>query len=112
MIESTQLFKSLSDETRLFAILLIFIEGELCVCELMEALNQSQPKISRHLAYLRSAGILEDTRRGQWVFYSMAKKPPAWLEQVLSAACDANAVHVKKFQSNLSKMKNRPLCCD
>ena len=68
MIEPVRFFKCLSEELRLNSVLLIFNEGELCVCELMEALDVSQPKISRHLALLRSSGILNDTRRGQWVY--------------------------------------------
>ena len=50
MISPSTFFKCLSDETRLLATLLIYKEGELCVCELIEAMNESQPKISRHLA--------------------------------------------------------------
>lgn len=48
-----QLFKNLSDDTRLSLVLLLREKGELCVCELSETLRQSQPKISRHLALLR-----------------------------------------------------------
>ncbi len=54
MITPPDVFKSLSDETRARATLLIASLGELCVCELMCALDDSQPKISRHLAQLRS----------------------------------------------------------
>lgn len=52
-----QLFKNLSDETRLNIILLLRESGELCVCELCDTLNESQPKISRHLAMLRESGL-------------------------------------------------------
>jgi len=61
------IFKCLADATRMRSALLIVQEGELCVCELMCALNDSQPKISRHLAQLRSSGLLLDRRQGQWV---------------------------------------------
>ncbi|XUK75716.1 hypothetical protein ABMA09_22705 [Erwinia rhapontici] len=53
-----QLFKNLSDDTRLSLVLLLREKGELCVCELSETLRQSQPKISRHLALLREGGCL------------------------------------------------------
>lgn len=59
-----QLFKNLSDETRLNIILLLRESGELCVCELCDTLNESQPKISRHLAMLRESGLLLDRRAG------------------------------------------------
>lgn len=53
-----QLFKILADETRLGIVLLLSELGELCVCDLCTALDQSQPKISRHLALLRECGLL------------------------------------------------------
>lgn len=111
MIEPTQVFKCLSDETRLYATLLVHLEGELCVCELMEALDDSQPKISRHLAQLRNCGILDDARRGQWVFYSLAKELPDWVTNTLDAASDACKDSLKHFQKNLKAMNNRPQCC-
>ena len=67
----TQIFKLLSDETRLRIVLLIQAAGELCVCELTEALSLSQPKISRHLAHLKSGALLADRRDGQWVYYRL-----------------------------------------
>lgn len=111
MEDSTQFFKCLSDETRLYATLLIHQEGELCVCELTEALGDSQPKISRHLAQLRNCGLLDDVRRGQWVFYSLAKKLPTWKREVLVAAASANQKTIAVFQRNLVAMNNRPQCC-
>lgn len=59
-----QLFKNLSDETRLGIVLLLREMGELCVCDLCTALEQSQPKISRHLAMLRESGLLLDCKQG------------------------------------------------
>lgn len=111
MLEPAQFFKCLADETRLYATLLIHQHGELCVCELMEALDDSQPKISRHLAQLRSCGVLSDTRRGQWVFYSIAKTLPEWAQEILRTAQSANLDKLKIFQEKLTAMKNRPQCC-
>lgn len=68
-LTSLQLFKNLSDETRLGIVLLLREMGELCVCDLCCALEQSQPKISRHLAMLRESGLLLDSKRGKWVHY-------------------------------------------
>lgn len=111
MIEHTQLFKCLSDETRLQVSLLIYLEGELCVCELVEVLQDSQPKISRHLAQLRNCGILEDVRRGQWVFYSLSNRLPQWAIDILKLTASTNPTALKRLQSNLRNMKNRPQCC-
>ena len=58
-MEPVQFYKCLADETRLKSLLLIEKEQELCVCELMAALEESQPKISRHLAQLRKCGLLK-----------------------------------------------------
>ncbi len=91
----TQFFKCLADDTRLHATLLIASEGELCVCELMQALDDSQPKISRHLAQLRNCGVLDDVRRGQWVYYSLAPDLPQWAMQALQAAAIGSAPALK-----------------
>lgn len=66
-----ELFKLLSDQTRLSIVLLVAEHSELCVCELTEALDLSQPKVSRHLAILRNGGLLEGEKRGQWVYYKL-----------------------------------------
>lgn len=70
-MNALQLFKCLSDDTRLKCVLLIHSFGEACVCELMEALELDQPKISRHLAQLRKCDILQDERRGKWMYYRL-----------------------------------------
>lgn len=62
--------KALSDETRL-RILNILYEQELCVCDIMEALQISQAKASRHLIYMKNAGLVKDRKHAQWVYYSM-----------------------------------------
>ncbi|MFO7767064.1 MAG: metalloregulator ArsR/SmtB family transcription factor [Pelovirga sp.] len=64
------IFKALSDETRL-RILALLHAGELCVCDLMAALELPQSTVSRHLAYLRHAGLVEDERRGVWMYYRL-----------------------------------------
>lgn len=104
-------FRLLSDDTRLTATLLIHIHGELCVCELTESLKLSQPKISRHLAQLRAAGLLKDSRRGQWVYYSLEQSLPVWVTTVLDAALQANQKAVQNCTYNLYAMLNRPRCC-
>ena len=71
MKNTSRLFKALADETRL-RILSLLTEGELCVCDLMELLKLPQSTVSRHLAYLKNAGWVEDRRAGVWMYYSIA----------------------------------------
>ena len=85
-ISSLQLFKNLSDETRLGIVLLLRAMGELCVCDLCTALEQSQPKISRHLAMLREGGILLDRKQGKWVHYRLSPHIPSWAAQIIEQA--------------------------
>jgi len=109
-------YKSLADDTRLKSLLLISLEGELCVCELMVALEQSQPKISRHLAQLRQNRLLEDRRQGQWVFYRLHPTLPAWALAVLNDTALANHAYLHEPLARLTTMGERPertdACCD
>ena len=83
-------FKCLADETRARMTLLLARQGELCVCELTCALDLSQPKISRHLAQLREAGILADRRQGQWVYYRVHPQLPEWVSRLLEEVARAS----------------------
>ncbi|PEH55369.1 As(III)-sensing metalloregulatory transcriptional repressor ArsR [Yersinia kristensenii] len=85
-LTALQLFKNLSDETRLGIVLLLKEMGELCVCDLCSALEQSQPKISRHLAMLRESGLLLDRKQGKWVHYRLSPHIPSWAAQVIEQA--------------------------
>lgn len=84
VITPVELMRLLADETRLRALLLLEQSGELCVCELTEALDVSQPKMSRHLAHLRDAGVVKTRRAGQWIHYQRCQMLPAWAVQTLS----------------------------
>ncbi len=75
-------FQALGDKTRLRLLNLIG-EQEICVCYLVEILGQPQPKISRHLAYLRSAGVVEARREGKWMHYRIVLPPNIGAAQVL-----------------------------
>lgn len=69
--ELEHLFQALGDPTRL-RLLNLLAQGEICVCYFVNLLGQAQPKISRHLAYLRKAGLAEARRDGKWIHYSLA----------------------------------------
>jgi ArsR family transcriptional regulator, arsenate/arsenite/antimonite-responsive transcriptional repressor len=77
------IFKALANDTRLTIMRLIFRHGHLCVCEVEQILGITQPKASRHLRYLRAAGVLEDERAGLIVNYRLPHSPDAQLSAVL-----------------------------
>ncbi|ENU22389.1 hypothetical protein F993_02838 [Acinetobacter proteolyticus] len=106
-MEAVTFFKCLSDDTRLNIVMLIAQHQELCVCDLTEKLQLSQPKISRHLALLRASGVLQDRRQGQWVYYRINPQLPAWGHEILSVL-DTQAMTIfPSLQSLVSKS-----CCD
>jgi ArsR family transcriptional regulator, arsenate/arsenite/antimonite-responsive transcriptional repressor len=112
----TTLFKCLADETRLRCVVLLHKEGRLCVCELTHALGLLQPKISRHLAQLRQANLLQDSREGQWVYYQINSELPQWVIELLDIVVkqsEANARQqedLKRLQSMTSR-QNAMKCC-
>jgi ArsR family transcriptional regulator len=75
-------FQALGDNTRL-RLLNLMGDQEICVCYFVEILAQGQPKISRHLAYLRRAGIVQARREGKWMHYRIVMPPNAGAAQVL-----------------------------
>lgn len=107
MLTPIKLFKCLADETRLRCLVLLFKEGKLCVCELTQALNMLQPKISRHLALLRQNNILLDSREGQWVYYQLNPALPSWVLAILEATAQQYADHPHHIddQQRLQGMK-------
>ena len=66
----SETFKALSDETRL-RVLKLLEHGELCVCDIVSALDKVQPKISFHLGVLKDAGLIKDRKHGRWICYSI-----------------------------------------
>ncbi len=114
-MDADQFFKALSDLTRLRMLVLLSHEGELCVCELTHALDEIQPKISRHLAQLRELGVVLDRRQGQWIYYRLNPDLPAWACEVLMAASEG-VITLSPFNEDLhalTDMPNRPesACC-
>jgi ArsR family transcriptional regulator len=72
--EPPDLFRAFADATRL-RILNLLLERELCVCDLCAVLGESQPKVSRHLAILRRAGLVRVRSEGKWKFYALGEDP-------------------------------------
>jgi ArsR family transcriptional regulator len=113
--ETDTFFKMLADSTRLRCLMLMQAEGELCVCELTHALNLSQPKISRHLAHLREAGVLVARRNGTWMNYRINPDLQEWALEVMQTTLDG-VRQSEPFISDrkmLETMANRPglACC-
>lgn len=84
------LFQALADRTRL-RIVHLLAEGELCVCYFVAVLGDSQPKVSRHLGYLRRAGLVAARRDGKWMHYRLVKPADAEHAEVLEATLRALA---------------------
>ncbi|MDQ1213471.1 metalloregulator ArsR/SmtB family transcription factor [Pantoea anthophila] len=99
-MQPIQLFKLLADETRSSIIMLLREAGELCVCDLCSVTALSQPKISRHIALLRDAGLVLDRREGKWIHYRLSPHMPAWAFSVIDSAWssqrDAVSASLKK----------------
>jgi len=114
-IQPTVLFKCLTDEIRLKSLLLIQHQGELCVCELMVALNEdSQPKVSRNLAMLKQAKLLLKRKQGQWSYYRINPDLPQWIQTILAETLFGNTTYIQANLQQLALMQNRPeklTCC-
>lgn len=114
MQKKAKIFKALADENRL-RILALLLEGELCVCEIMAALDLPQSTVSRHLAYLRNHGWVKDSRRGVWMYYRFnADESPLVqaLQPVLQthlAASPAHAIALDRLSRYQSEQK--PQAC-
>ena len=80
-----EILKALADPTRL-RIVGLLRGGEICVCHIYDSLKISQPKASRHLAYLRRAGVVNAEKRGLWVYYSLAPQESRAVQALLDAA--------------------------
>ena len=82
-IQPLELFKVLSDPTRLKIFQILYNKESRCVGELVEILDQPQPTISRHLNHLKKLGILNCVRDGTWMWYEVANDLPEWCQYIL-----------------------------
>lgn len=103
------LFKALGDATRL-RILGLLLTGEVCVCHIHQSLKIPQPKASRHLAYLRNAGLVETRRDGLWVHYRMASLPDPVLKTISEAVRHA-LTHVDVVYRDAERLQRKTGCC-
>lgn len=101
------LFAALADRTRL-RLLNLMCDQEICVCYFVEILGQSQPKISRHLAYLRNAGIVTSRREGKWMHYSVVMPKHAGAARILKEIL-AGLKEDRSMQSDRARLARA--CC-
>jgi len=101
------LFSALADRTRLRLINLIG-DSEVCVCFLVEILKTSQPKISRHLAYLRQARVVVARREGKWMHYRLSEPPDEHAARIFREVRTSLSEH-PEFQRDREKLEK--VCC-
>jgi ArsR family transcriptional regulator len=109
LLELEAFFKALADATRL-RILGLLLTGEVCVCHIHESLKIPQPKASRHLAYLRRAGLVDTRRDGLWIHYRMANLPDPVLQAISQAVTHALA-HMEVVQRDADRLTKKNGCC-
>ena len=105
--EAALLFKTLSDPTRL-RLLNLLSAGETCVCELSDTLRLVQPKVSRHLAQLRRARLVDARRDGKWMHYRWAQHGDLLVGHVLEGL---RAWMAKDDRMNWERRRRRKVCC-
>ncbi|WP_334072827.1 ArsR/SmtB family transcription factor [Paenibacillus sp. A14] len=103
--EMVKILKLLADKTRL-TLLDILGDGERCVCDLVEALQTTQPNISQHLRKLREAGLVQETRRGHWAYYKLTVDHLPYVKATLEA------VPTTEARRKLQKPSTDSSCCN
>ena len=109
LVAMETLFKALADATRL-RILGLLLTGEVCVCHIHESLKITQPKASRHLAYLRKSGLVDTRRDGLWINYRMAAMPDPVLAAIGAAVRHALA-HMEIVHRDAERLRKKTGCC-
>jgi len=104
-------FRAFSDQTRL-RILRLLQQGEVCVCDLVSALQVPQPKVSRHLARLRKAGLVKVRKDGLWSYYTLAPSTSAFHGKLIECmtCCFDQVPSLRKDQLRLKKCATTKCC--
>jgi ArsR family transcriptional regulator len=116
MDRDAEIFQALGDPTRLRLLNLLRQTGEVCVCELVDALRVPQYNISRHLQILRQAGLVHDRKRGKWVYYAISKNLEPY-QRLLLRALDQLGEARGDFRQDEAragrrlKLRRDGLCC-
>jgi ArsR family transcriptional regulator len=123
MQDILNIFKALSEETRL-RVLKLLDHGELCVCDIVAALDMIQPKVSFHLAVLKEAGLIKDRKQGKWVHYKIDDSDIfrrflllSTLERISAETVSEDIRRLKDFlkikhqKANVVSLPNKTACC-
>lgn len=114
MEELTAIFKALSDGTRL-RIVKLLEKGELCVCDIVAALDMVQPKVSFHLSALKEADLIKDRKQGKWIRYSL-NEADLFRRMLLVSVCEkVDGTMLNEDRKRLSrylKSKKTSMACD
>ena len=102
------MFQALGDATRL-RILGLLLSGEVCVCHIHESLRIPQPKASRHLAYLRRAGLVDTRRDGLWVYYRLTVASDPALE-IIRQAVSHSLAEVETVRRDTGRLQKKTGC--
>jgi len=107
-----RMFRAFSDKTRL-RILHLLRGGELCVCDIMEILKLPQAKTSRHLGYLRRAGLVEAREAGLWSFYSLTRAANPVHEKLLDclSVCCQEVPEIASDDQRVGRTRKSGRCC-
>jgi ArsR family transcriptional regulator len=105
MDSEVTLLKALAEPTRLRLAVLLALRGEMCVCELVEALDAPQFRVSRHLGVLRAAGLVEARREGTWMHYQLAAPQTEFQKRLIGSFRDCLAEN-DMVQQDLSRLAN------
>jgi ArsR family transcriptional regulator, arsenate/arsenite/antimonite-responsive transcriptional repressor len=109
LIEMETLFKALADATRL-RILGLLLTGEVCVCHIHQSLKISQPKASRHLAYLRRSGLVDTRRDGLWIHYRLSTSSDP-VVAAISEAVRHGLAHMDAVHRDAERLQKKTGCC-
>lgn len=107
------MFRAFSDPTRL-RILTLIHDRELCVGDIVTVVRLPQPTVSRHLAYLRRAGLVGSRKDGLWVYYSLAKPSSPFHHRLISclASCFSDVPEIARDAKRAAKLRQSGGCCD
>lgn len=104
-----KVFQALGDKTRL-RILGLLLTGEVCVCNIHETLGISQPKASRHLAYLRRSGIVQTRREGLWIYYRLADSSDGLIRTIREVVTHSLG-HLATVRRDAARLQKKTGCC-
>lgn len=110
-LEIVNVLKALSDETRL-RILNILYDKELCVCDINESLDILQTKASRHLSYLKKAGLISSRKKAQWVYYSLVKnQSTGFINDLIEKTLRGKELYDKDLTNLAEWLKKKNIDC-